>query len=517
MSHLRMSRRMKLLCGLLSISACNPSQANDGTTAIRDGLEKNHGEPFKLGVNMSTINWWDGNRPFSNLIYGSSWQMRNPETGKYEEIPASLLDANGWVKSVPRGYRVVRGLSVPLVGSNFNCRYSGDGKINIEGKAVSHTVFSRGETRFTLKTTYPEPSAATISYEPRSTDYVRDIDCREIGAAADTALAPEFMSALAGFEVLRFMNWQIAASENTAVSWANRNRPGGGDYLKRDGVPVEFIVETANKSGADPWITMPWNADDDYIARFATYVRDHLLPGRRVYVEVSNEVWNSNYGASRQACSEAKNERLPAASGDAPCSLERYAEKTKQVMKIWSAVFAKRMNRLVRVASFNHASPYWSNAMLGYQGLSKSIDAVATAPYFGNDLTNASSADQILAALPAKADEAISLALQQKEIARKYGLRYIAYEGGQHVVLPDDVPLLKKVERDPRIYDVYAYFLCAWRDRVGDNLNLYNLVGFTSQYGAWGLSEYAGQPLSEAPKLRAVHDLAGIERACSSK
>src|SRR5207253_8214123 len=113
-----------------------------------------------------------------------------------------------------------------------------------------------------------------------------------------------------------------------------------------DGVPVETIVETANELGLDPWVTVPWNADDDYITRFATYIRDNSTPGHKVYVEVSNEVWNGGYPVATQATNEAKAEGLPSADGTGSGgNLERYAEKTKQVMTIWSSVFSSQMNR----------------------------------------------------------------------------------------------------------------------------------------------------------------------------
>ena len=70
------------------------------------------------------------------------------------------------------------------------------------------------------------------------------------------------------------------------------------------GVPneLQLIVETANKAGGDPWVTIPWNADDDYITRFATYVRDNLASGHQVYVEVGNEVWNGGSPIATTPC-----------------------------------------------------------------------------------------------------------------------------------------------------------------------------------------------------------------------
>jgi len=482
------------------------SQAGGGSsTNITVTVPAKSPAALKLGVNVNTLFSWDGSRPFMNLIYGSSWSMQNTAPwGPWEDVPASSLDANGWVKSVPAGYQVVRGLSVPLAGGNMICRYQGNGNLNVSGP-VSNVSTAPGVTRFTIAATYPDPQTATLSYSIDPANYIRNIDCREAAAATSSLVAPEFASAVTGLKVMRFMKWQPATEGNYAVTWATRNKPGDADYTKNDGVPVEVMVQLANEVNVDPWFTIPWNADDDYITRFATYVRDNLAPGHVAYVEVSNEVWNGGYPVAVQAANEAKAENLPSASGSGTGgNLERYAEKTRQVMQIWSTVFAGQMNRLVRVAAFQHVQPALADTMLGYQDLASLVDALATAPYFGWDITGSMTFDQIMAALPDKVTETVNLGVQQRAVAQKHGLRYIAYEGGQSIVLGNNLALEQQVERDPRMGDAYTNFIQTWQSQVGDTLTLFALSGPVSQYGSWGISEYVGQPVADAPKAKAV-------------
>jgi hypothetical protein len=494
---------------VILLTACG--SAGDDTAKAHSGNatapSSSPSRRFEVGVNVTTINNWDENRPFLNLIYGTTWQMQGRDRG-YEDVPVSSLDSNGWIKSVPHGYRVIRNLSIPVSSGNFVCRYDGQGPLNVTGPAVSKAVATGGATRFILAATYPNPQPALLTYNVNPANYIRNIDCREAAASTTDTLAPEFSSQLTGFKVIRFMKWQPATEGNWPVRWSTRNKPGDGDYLKNDGVPIEILVQTANQFGADPWVTVPWNADDDYVTRFATYVRDNLAPGHRVYVEVANEVWNNGYPVAAQACNEAKAEGLPGVNGGPGCSGERYAEKTKQVMQIWSKVFAGHMDRLVRVAAFQHVATYWSNALLQYQNLHQSVDALATAPYFGSDLADSMTLDQIMTALPDKVNDTLTLATQQKAIAQKYGLRYITYEGGQSVVFPRNVGLSLQIQRDPRMYDLYQRFLTAWQRQIGDTLNLFALDG-----GAWGLSEYSGQPPAQAPKMRAVRDFLAVGRS----
>ena len=42
------------------------------------------------------------------------------------------------------------------------------------------------------------------------------------------------------------------------------------------------------------------------------------------------------------------------------------------------------------------------------------------------------------------------------------------------------------------------------QSQVGDTLTLFALSGPVSQYGSWGISEYVGQPVANAPKAKAV-------------
>ena len=505
------SRVVTAASALLLLAGCG--SASKGTAQVDNGAKGQ--APGKqpaggtLGINVAGF---QGSRPFMNLIYNSSWTLQD-SSGGYSEVPADSLDANGWVKSAPAGSKVIRYLAAPLNAGKFICRYQGNGTVNVTGSAVSNVTTSAGATRFSLAVTYPNPQSATLSYAVDPANYIRNIDCREVSASTTAYLAPEYVSALSPFRTIRFMKWQVATEGNGPVTWATRNKPGDGDYSRNDGVPVEIMVDAANEAGSDLFVTVPWNADDDYITRFATYVRDNLAANHRAYVEVSNEVWNGGYAVATQAAKEAQAEGLASAAGSGTAgALERYAEKTEQVMSIWSSVFAGQTTRLVRVASWQHVSPYYSNLLLQYMNLSHSVDALATAPYFGYEATGSMSLDQIMSALPAEVTAAIESGVQQKAVAQKYGLRYITYEGGQTVVLAGNVPLELQVERDPRMHDAYQQFMTGWQSKVGDGLTLFALDGLNGQSGGWGLSEYVGQPLSQAPKLRAAYEFLGLSK-----
>jgi hypothetical protein len=534
MGSLKSLTAMPLLCALAACSSANgsPNQAAGAKTANAvavTALATTTTDPtaFKVGTVLATIQYWDGSRPFENLIYGGSWSMASDTTGA-QDVPAQYLDANGWVKSLPTGYRVMRPLSLPAAGGNFTCHYLGNGAtMQVGGPSVGNISGSQGVINFTITASEPDEQLTYLQYTVDPTNYVHNIDCREVTASTTATFAPEFMSTVNGFKVLRFVKWMPSVESNSNIStafptptitWATRNKPGDGDYTKNDGAPVEVMVDLANQTGASPWFNMPWNADDDYVTRFATYVRDNLAPGQQVYVETSNEVWNSGYWVYHQAAAEGLQEGLPTdIGGEFQAASERYGEKTAHVMQIWSNVFAGQMSRLVRVYSFQNVQPYYGEMGLKYA--MPYVDAYATAPYWAfmqSDYTG-QTLDQIMnTVLPAKMTETLNYAAQDKTLAQKYGLRYVTYEGGQHVVLPNNQALLTQIEHDTRMYDLYTSYINQWQSQFGDELTLFAMTGGISTFGAWGMTEYNGQPIDQAPKLRAVRNFLGLSTTTST-
>ena len=53
---------------------------------------------------------------------------------------------------------------------------------------------------------------------------------------------------------------------------------------------------------------------------------------------------------------------------------------------------------------------------------------------------------------------------------------------------------------------LYFRYLQHWDQIGGEDILLFSSLGEFSQYGSWGLLEYEGQPLNDAPKLQGVLD-----------
>ena len=471
--------------------------------------------PGALGINLAKPIYWSGERSFMNLASGGEWMSVRQNQG-WSPFDAARLNALGNVASLQPGENANAMLVPPeaAYGPNavrIRCRWQGAGAVQPGGDIKNVTPGKNGFEFDWPGTADHKPKSAWITLaETKAADPVRQIDCREAKADEKALFSPDFVKLLSDYKVIRFLDWQGTNANPLMVSWATRTRPETQFQSTDQGVAVEHIVALANRVGADPWFTMLWNGDEDYVRRFAEYVRDNLDPGRKVYVELSNEVWNYVFAVTKQAEQEGMVANLSPHRFRA--MLRRYAEKTAWMMKIWSEAFAANPDRLVRVIATQHVSAWAVEELLSHGETAQHVDALATAPYFGHGTFEEARAGMkdpipLFAFLAGDVGEAILKAMENKKLADKYGKRYIAYEAGQHIVSHTEIGTVAALNRDPRMYDIYKNYLEAWRQQVGDLMVVFQSSGGISQYGAWGIQEYPGQPLEQTPKRRAILEL----------
>jgi len=460
--------------------------------------------PTTIGISVSLPTYSGKGRALANLAAGSNWYARDHHVLGLDEV-----DEQGNVKKLLPGIGLSRVMTVPNVAEKnptIRCTWTGKGLLKPSGRRITGVRSDAHGFTFNLDNQAPPGEAVVVSLnltEVDSSDPIRDIDCREATMPAATRIDPLFVAALRGFRLIRFMDWQNT-NENAPVTWQTRHLPTAIDTTHRDGVPIEDMIALAKDAGTDAWFNMPYNGDDDYYEHFARLVHDSLPADRTVYVEFGNEVWNHAFKVAAQAMREGQAANLSSNPNEA--GLRRYAQRLAHVMDIWKKVYADRPRSLVRVAACQN-SDWCAKTVLGYEDTARHVDAMATAPYFGYRLNNnvyARPAD-MFAALDGEIDRTLGIALQVKAVAAQFGKRYIAYEGGQHLIFKD-LAFEQQVQRDPMMYAAYKKYLDAWRTQIGDTISLWVASGVISRYGGWGLVEYIGQPLSEAPKMRAVQD-----------
>ena len=329
---------------------------------------------------------------------------------------------------------------------------------------------------------------------------------------------PDYLNFMKDFQVIRFMNMS-GMTRNPVEKWQDRNTlekaTWGGKYGSR-GAPVEVMVELANQTKTHPWFSMPYKASDDYVRKFAEYVKKHLDPNLKAYIEYSNEVWNPIFIHHDYAIEQGLKEKLD--SNKSLAGYKWYSKRSVQVFKIWEDVFGGD-KQLIRVMGSWASNPNMSSQILAYQNAYKHTDAIAIGPYVSAHpkvLRKAKNVDDIFKAMLDKKSKwgmnsIISYIQNQEKVAKSFGVDLVAYEGGQHLVDwdtrrvdEDPNPLLYAANRDPRMGIIYDQLLRAWNRAGGKLFTAFSAPRIYSWYGSWGVKEYITQPRSEAPKYDAL-------------
>ena len=75
------------------------------------------------------------------------------------------------------------------------------------------------------------------------------------------------------------------------TTWSTRMRQNFHTQASSKGANIEYAVQLSNMMGANPWFNQPHAADDDFITKFATLVKNTLRPDLKV---MSNNVTKRN-------------------------------------------------------------------------------------------------------------------------------------------------------------------------------------------------------------------------------
>jgi hypothetical protein len=335
---------------------------------------------------------------------------------------------------------------------------------------------------------------------------------------------PLFRARLAPFGVIRFMQAQETNTSDIRT-WADRRDAhdirqssgieGSWSEPLANGMALEYMVQLANELDADPWFNMPHMADDEFVRNFAIYVRDHLEPGRRAYVEWSNEIWNFAWGFEATQW-VADQTRLPENAGLSHWQIA--GREAKRDLDLWSQVFAGQTDRIIRVAG-GFAANDWVTARV-VESMDGSFDAIAIAPYFSPDddqrasYTTSTTVDQVLIDTRAGISTVLGFTANHRQLADEWSQRLgrnvglFAYEGGAHLD-GRSAPYqdaFYAAANDPRMGDLYREYL---RGLDAAGMDLYVDFTFTGRDGASSWGDFAklhrmDQPLETAYRYAAV-------------
>ncbi|MCE6959365.1 hypothetical protein LAZ40_09905 [Cereibacter sphaeroides] len=513
-----------------------------------------------LAFNPTGVSDWGTNMPFIDLMdTARSWigHLPNQWGGMTaaQMQAAGYLDENGWPTRIPEGVTRVgtiwawgdTGIAAEDRKGVYVLEYEGEGTISI---GLGPKILSSEPGRIVLEnTTGRSFTMDIIKTDPNGTgNYIRNIS---IVAEKDLALHeagavfnPDYVQLIDDARVLRFMDW--GATNNSTVTAGDMPLLEADGFWQAEGrgVPVEYMVKLANETGADPWFCMPHGADENYIRAFATYVRDNLDPGLTAHVEYSNEVWNWSFQAPHWLAAQALAEW---GVGDAP---GYHVKKAVETAVIWEEVFGAEADaRLVNVLSTQTVNT-WLTQQLLTAGRWKTMEPdawidpatvfeqLAVTTYFGGaETSNATLRAELIAKIQdPDADAAAWLAGKlmdpdhpmsipqiagylraQADLAHKFGLDLVAYEGGQHVhhsfavsgLTDADVTALTGFMagfvRSEAMAELYNELWKVWAE-IGDGPFMqFGDVGASSKWGSFSLYNSLGDETPRAALLETLN------------
>ena len=505
---------------------------------------------ISVGSNLSSIDYFSSQLPFVNEFKSSqNWLTQTQKKWDTKEEHLLDKDSHGWVKSLPADetradYTKVSTLLFRdhgnyLPGTYF-VLYEGEGKIEYKFDAKKNEVLSTvGRDVIEVNPSTSGILVSITSTDPHQTgDYIRNIRVVHEtyqSVANREIFNPKFLENIQPFDTLRFMDW-MKTNNSEQKNWVDRPKPTDARYSDV-GMPVEIMVELANRTDTNPWFTMPHQATDEYVTNFARYVRDHLKPNLKVYVEYSNEAWNWQFQQTKWIDRQAKQEW----SDSDLNRFDWYSRRTTEIVQIWDEVFDRDSERVIGVMASQAANVWigerildykWSNTSLSHSDTG--IDAIAIAPYFGGYIGNPKNENE-LESWTKELDGGLNKLFQElteggllensseggaltraytnikayAKLAKKEKLQLLAYEGGQHLVGTKGLEnneaitnLFIEANRDLRMGIIYRDYLEQWFNLGGNLFVNFIDIGIPTKWGSWGTLESVYQDSS--PKYDAI-------------
>lgn len=354
---------------------------------------------------------------------------------------------------------------------------------------------------------------------------IKDFRMLRPGLAAEPGpFHPALLAALKGirFSTIRYMNFTHTNGSDPPypgqIPWRERKLPTDASQApikalgKLGGASWEEVIALANLSKADAWINVPLSADAGYVRELAALMKKGLDPSLNLYVESSNEVWNTapDFSQSLYNRAQAKTLRLG--------EHENHARRSVELAKAFEQAFgAGSLNRRVRVVLCSHQPmlEWWVEPMLQYVKKRhgdppKFFWGIACQTYFSARGDKTGTPEGMLKASRMDIQRQLEETAGNKAGRRQWAAKakawrlpggFLSYEGG-----PDsggggtnNIGARIQAERSLEMGDLMRLNLEEGFFRQGGGLAMqFTLSSGYNRYGCWGLSDDITQPRRNA-------------------
>lgn len=442
-----------------------------------------------LGTNLCGHGFYSTVPVFKDLgRYAQGWYRSN--SNPWQEIAASDLTS----QRIPKKSLFVSGYQVSCV--LIDNGFYDSGKYNIyfdieSGGNVTLTVGRDGtgltkisNTHYTFNATAKQYGITiSMSNMTGQVSNLRIVHDNDVSTYQSAPFRASFVSDIEHFGVIRFMDW-MRTNKSPVV---NYNDAFYSSIKWGGGATMGEMANLCNQLGTDFWITVPERASDSYCRSVCGILKSRLNVNRKIWVEYSNEPWNTAQGFSLYSyCRDKGRELWPTMTNlnDTEISNRYYAYRAKQIHDIFDAQLTA--SRCVRVVG-GQAAIDWitGNIITNYRNFNgnKNPEAAAIAPYFGVSIQSSGGIGSAITGYTTSqlhnyvmngTGEGSLEKVRQWIVANRSriptGVQMIAYEGGQHFLQEGNQTLYNLFigyNRSELIYDAYKKLLNIWKDNGG--------------------------------------------------
>lgn len=333
---------------------------------------------------------------------------------------------------------------------------------------------------------------------------------------------------LKDFSVIRFMDLG-RTNQSEVKTWSDRAKPTDANL---HAVPHEHMIELVNLLGKDMWVNLPALADDDYLAQLATLIKTRLNPNSKVYVEYSNEHWNSIFKALNQtkAIADAElaagNKDLFLGGTDTNGWYAAWRVGIRQSIK-FGDLLKPTMGDRVRVVlahqvgnteTFKQALKYVEWKYGSKDLVKQKVYGIAAAPYFSCnkswlDLTDLKR-EELIGCLASSVEGQVAKWKDQTwsgtgtvtfgQLANYYGLKKLGYEMGHHVNGAQSLAVKTEVNASPEMAELFIRYYTLWFACGGELGNQFSFSSGSGVHGHWGLYSDLTKESEKAKGLKTV-------------
>lgn len=453
----------------------------------------------KIGLNIGRPTYWD-----HSIIYSDALKHVGMVTGYSKQDEQNIpVDVKGRPAfSIPFSSLKLGG-TVGIYGS-FPVVENGEFNLVLDGKC---------KIRFPHAGTFTESTKISFPTNLEKENFI--IEEAEVGSnwqlfypdqPTDSLFHSSFLNDLNRISCIRGMDWTLTNSSKH-INWIDRRLPNDLGQSSTYGACWEHLIELSNVLSCDLWICIPHNATDDYIRKLSILLKEKLNPGVNLFVEYSNEVWNSAR-AFRGQYSKAVD-----LGNDVFSSENNYFNRLASAYGHLANKAYKTFDENWSIGEVNYVCAWQASANFSHRAAIEQCGRathLSLAPYLWlPKWQDDDSLDVTINRIKTEAmDRSANQILNYKKLATEYNLELASYECGFHVVGGPNEQKSYDLSRRPEYEDILVEYDDMWNDLTDNSLRCYfTYQGKPRDGNTFGLQDYAGD--TENPKWKGFRRLVG--------